>query len=92
MIIQTLMCQFELSMASIEQAYPIRFGEYFARELAQLEPLQEDGLIEIDDDWLAVTSKGRLVIRNICMVFDRYLRLPRPGADLQQPMRFSRTI
>ena len=24
-------------------------------------------------DWITVTLKGRLLIRNICMVFDRYL-------------------
>jgi oxygen-independent coproporphyrinogen-3 oxidase len=92
MIIQTLMCQFELSTDAIEQAYPIRFADYFAGELTQLRALQEDGLVELDEDWLAVTPKGRLVIRNICMIFDRYLRLPRAGEALQQPLRFSRTI
>ena len=72
-IIQMLMCNFELPIASIEQAYPITFSEYFATELEQLAVLVEDGLLTMDSEWLSVTLKGRLLIRNICMVFDRYL-------------------
>jgi len=72
-IIQMLMCNFELPIASIEQAYPITFSEYFAAELEQLAVLVEDGLLTMDSEWLSVTLKGRLLIRNICMVFDRYL-------------------
>jgi oxygen-independent coproporphyrinogen-3 oxidase len=83
-IIQMLMCNFELSTASIELAYPITFATYFAPELKRLRALQEDGLIEIDDKWLSVTLKGRLLIRNICMVFDRYLNTTHPAT--QQPL------
>ena len=72
-VIQKLMCQFELSIAAIEQAFPIAFHTYFERELAQLAELERDGLVEIDPDWITVTLKGRLLIRNVCMVFDRYL-------------------
>jgi oxygen-independent coproporphyrinogen-3 oxidase len=72
-IIQMLMCNFELSMASIEQAYPITFAHYFASELEKLRSFVEGGLLTIDGDWISVTMKGRLLIRNICMVFDRYL-------------------
>jgi oxygen-independent coproporphyrinogen III oxidase len=93
-VIQQLMCNFELAVASLEQAYPIRFDQYFAKELAQLKALEDDGLVSYDGAWLSVTLKGRLLIRNICMVFDRYLALPRPaqGTDTVQPLRFSRTI
>jgi oxygen-independent coproporphyrinogen III oxidase len=72
-VIQKLMCQFELSIAAIEQAFPIAFHTYFERELAELADLERDGLIEIEPDWITVTLKGRLLIRNVCMVFDRYL-------------------
>jgi oxygen-independent coproporphyrinogen-3 oxidase len=72
-VIQKLMCQFELSIAAIEQAFPIVFGKYFATELAQLAQLERDGLVTVGDEWLTVTAKGRLLIRNVCMVFDRYL-------------------
>jgi len=85
-IIQKLMCQFELSVAAIEQAFPIVFGDYFAAELAALRALQADGLVLVDDAWISVTPKGRLLIRNLCMVFDRYL-----GQHADGP-RFSRTI
>jgi oxygen-independent coproporphyrinogen-3 oxidase len=72
-VIQKLMCQFEVSMEAIELAFPIVFCTYFAAELAQLAGLERDGLVEVGDDWITVTLKGRLLIRNVCMVFDRYL-------------------
>jgi oxygen-independent coproporphyrinogen-3 oxidase len=78
-VIQKLMCQFELSTASIELAFPIVFHTYFARELAQLAALERDGLVELGQDWISVTLKGRLLIRNVCMVFDRYLAAPGPA-------------
>jgi oxygen-independent coproporphyrinogen-3 oxidase len=73
-IIQMLMCQFELSIPAIEQAYPIVFADYFASELARLEELARDGLVTLEPEWLSVTAKGRILIRNVCMVFDRYLQ------------------
>ena len=72
-LIQKLMCQFELSIPAIEQAFPIVFAKYFEPEMEQLEQLERDGLVAIEPDWLTVTMKGRLLIRNVCMVFDRYL-------------------
>jgi oxygen-independent coproporphyrinogen-3 oxidase len=85
-IIQMLMCNFELSIASVETAYPITFKQYFAAELEKLHTLAQDGLLTIDDKWLSVSPKGRLLIRNICMVFDHYL------AVKQEPLRYSKTI
>jgi oxygen-independent coproporphyrinogen-3 oxidase len=72
-LIQKLMCQFELSIPAIEQAFPIVFTKYFGAEMDKLRELERDGLVTISDDWLTVTMKGRLLIRNVCMVFDRYL-------------------
>jgi oxygen-independent coproporphyrinogen-3 oxidase len=86
-IIQRLMCHFELSISAIEQAFPITFAAYFEAELAQLGALQQDGLLTVDDKWISVTPRGRLLIRNVCMVFDRYLQEKR--ADVP---RYSRTI
>lgn len=89
-IIQMLMCNFELSLRSLEQAYPISFHDYFQTELEQLWSLAEMGLLSIDDDWITVTLKGRLLIRNICMVFDRHLQQAR---RLQSdPQRYSQTV
>jgi len=95
-IIQMLMCNFELSISSIEQAHPVQFRSYFAAELEQLRVLAQDGLLLIEDDWLTVTPKGRLLIRNICMVFDRHLAQARAAAaampDAPQPLRYSKTV
>jgi oxygen-independent coproporphyrinogen-3 oxidase len=95
LVIQMLMCNFELSISALELAYPIRFKHYFAQELQRLEEFAEDGLVTIEDDWISVSLRGRLLIRNICMVFDRHLsrdRAARPTAGATQPLRFSRTI
>ena len=73
-VIQALMCHFELSIESIEIAYLIDFRRYFAAELAELKRLADDGLVTIDEEWVSVTPRGRLLVRAICMVFDRYLR------------------
>jgi oxygen-independent coproporphyrinogen III oxidase len=89
-IIQRLMCNFELSISAIEQAYPINFASYFANEIEKLRVLEKDGLLKIEEDWLTVSLKGRLLIRNICMVFDRYLGAAKQGAV--HPLRYSKTI
>jgi oxygen-independent coproporphyrinogen-3 oxidase len=76
-IIMTLIAQFELNTALIEQKYNISFFEYFAEEVDNLKPMIEDGMVEIDScgmqTTIKVTERGRLLIRCICMVFDKYL-------------------
>jgi oxygen-independent coproporphyrinogen-3 oxidase len=89
-IIQMLMCNFELSIRSLEEAYPITFSAYFAPELEQLTALQQMGLLTIDGEWIEVSMKGRLLIRNICMVFDRHLQQARRLPS--EPLRYSRTV
>ncbi|WP_127959029.1 oxygen-independent coproporphyrinogen III oxidase [Serratia microhaemolytica] len=85
-VIKTLICNFSLDYRPIEQRYAINFAEYFAADLALLAPFERDGLVERDEHTLSVTAKGRLLIRNICMCFDIYLR---KQARAQQ---FSRVI
>ncbi len=85
-IINALMCHFELFMEPVEIAFLISFENYFARELEDLKKMEDDGLLTLGDRWLSVTPKGRLLIRNICMVFDKYLR-----AD-SDSKRYSRVI
>jgi len=43
-------------------------------ELAALAELQSDGLLAVSASGIRVLPPGRLLIRNICMAFDRYLR------------------
>jgi oxygen-independent coproporphyrinogen-3 oxidase len=85
-IIQKLMCDFELSINALEMAHPIVFNDYFADEICKLKAFAQDGLLAIDQEKLQVLPKGRLLIRNICMIFDRYLLL---GDDEK---RYSKTI
>jgi oxygen-independent coproporphyrinogen-3 oxidase len=85
-VIQALTCHFRLSIESIELAYLIDFRKYFAAELADLRKLVQDGLVELDTDWIVVTPKGRLLVRAVCMVFDRYLR------ETQARAAYSRVI
>ncbi|TFV96581.1 oxygen-independent coproporphyrinogen III oxidase [Oxalobacteraceae bacterium OM1] len=90
LIIQMLMCNFELSISALEVAHPITFATYFAKEIEQLRAMEADGLLTFDDEWLTVTPKGRLLIRNICMVFDKYINQPHKHAA--ERARFSKTI
>ena len=83
-IIQSLMCHFELSTQSIEIAYLLDFESYFRQELEDLKLYEAEGLVDIERGWIGVTPKGRLLIRNICMVFDRPIPGRRgPGALLE---------
>lgn len=72
-IIQSLMCRFALSIDHLQTTSLIDFKRYFASEIEQLGIYRREGLVELDEHWLTVTPKGRLLIRNICMLFDRYL-------------------
>ena len=71
-VIQQLICNNTLETGRIESGFGIDFDSYFAGELQQLKPMAQDGLIRIGDHRLEVTAKGRLLIRNVCKVFDRY--------------------
>jgi oxygen-independent coproporphyrinogen III oxidase len=85
-VIQALACHFRLSLESIELAYLVDFREYFARELADLRRLQDEGLVDLSEEWITVTPRGRLLVRVVCMVFDRYLR------EAQARARYSKVI
>jgi oxygen-independent coproporphyrinogen-3 oxidase len=80
-LIQSLMCHGAVSIESLQIAHLIDFRRYFVEELDDLKSLVADGLVELDDEWLTVTPRGRLLVRSICMVFDRYLRTQRKTAS-----------
>jgi oxygen-independent coproporphyrinogen-3 oxidase len=83
-VITQLICHFDLSFAAIEKAFAIGFHDYFADELKALAPMQADGLLTVSEHDIHVLPAGRLLIRNICMVFDRYLA--------QKQQQFSKVI
>ena len=72
-VITKLICHFKIDFSFYEDSYGIRFHRYFHDELSRLASMQKDGLLTLDDEGIHVTRKGRLLIRNICMVFDKYL-------------------
>ncbi len=73
-IIQALMCHFELTKESFNIAFLIDFDQYFATEMGELRDYEREGLLELTPQAINVTPKGRMLIRNICMIFDKYLR------------------
>lgn len=84
-VIQSLSCHFEIKKAQIERNYGINFNTYFKQELSELKGMSDDGLLELSAARIAVSAKGRLLIRNICMVFDYHLRK-------QTEQKFSKVI
>ena len=87
-VIAELMCSFRVDRRTVEDRFGVRFAEYFATEEAELaRELTADGLVDASSDCIAVTPPGRLLVRNIAMVFDRHLRLRTAGEPV-----FSRTV
>ena len=93
-LIQSLMCRGEIQVASLSRRLGVDFADYFREELERLHPLWEDGLVRFHPDRIEVTSRGRLLLRNIAMCFDRYLNeCPQdPPSAPQSPPHFSRAI
>ncbi len=72
-VISAIMCQGNVQFGEFERKYGIDFADHFALELELLKPLQDDGLIELNEQSLEVTSTGLLLLRVIAMKFDEYL-------------------
>jgi oxygen-independent coproporphyrinogen-3 oxidase len=73
-VIMALMCHFEVSKEAVEHAHLIKFDEYFRREVADLKPFEDEGLVENTSEWVSILPRGKLLVRAIAMGFDRYLR------------------
>lgn len=85
-VIKQLICNFKLDKTQIESEFSVNFNRYFKEDLELLQTFINDELVEVDDKEIRVTLRGRLLIRNICMCFDKYLR-----AKARQ-QQFSRVI
>lgn len=73
-VIMQLMSNFRLNFHAIESQFKINFTSYFADALEALKPLENAGLIALNKDGIQVSQTGMLLIRNIAMPFDAYLK------------------
>ncbi|MCP8898052.1 oxygen-independent coproporphyrinogen III oxidase [Gilvimarinus xylanilyticus] len=72
--INEILCHYRLNFAALEARFGLQVSHYFSAELEQLEMLQGDNLVQVGTEELAVTPLGKMVVRRIAMVFDRYLQ------------------
>ncbi len=86
--INRVMCLFRLDLGEIERQFGSAARRALEPSLDRVKELEEDGLVAFDGQRLQVTPLGRLLVRNVAMLFDAYL--PRHAAD-KQPA-FSRTV
>ncbi len=89
-VILALMCNGEVRKAVIEKAHGLRFDTTFARELAELAPLEQDGLVALRPDRIEVTDLGQLFLRNVALPFDRYFTQRKQDGDAKPA--FSKTL
>ncbi|MBA6252624.1 oxygen-independent coproporphyrinogen III oxidase [Colwellia sp. MB3u-55] len=85
-VIRELMCNLYIDKQQNSKKYDIDFDEYFAEDLPLLKTFISDGLLENTADFIKVNQKARLLIRNICMSFDAYMK------QHVNQQRFSRVI
>ncbi|MDT0678456.1 oxygen-independent coproporphyrinogen III oxidase [Autumnicola musiva] len=80
--ILNLMCKLKTSWYTGNQ-----FFQGLPDTLIRLKEMQNDGLVEMDTNFLKITEKGKPFVRNICMAFDMRLQRSKPETQL-----FSMTI
>ena len=85
-VIRELMCNLYLDKNKINEKFAIDFDQYFAEDLPSLNTFINDGLMTNSADEIKVNQKARLLIRNICMSFDAYMK------QHLNKQRFSRVI
>ena len=85
-IIQQIMCHNRLDYERVAVPGGVDFHTHFARELAALAELADDGLLALRPDGFTVTPRGRFLVRVVAAVFDQYL------AARQDQARFSKVI
>jgi len=83
-VIMRLMCDFALDYARFETVFGINFREHFADGLSDLKEMASDNLVDLRDDGLTVLPAGRLLIRNVAMVFDEYLQKKKEGTSFSK--------
>ena len=78
-LISALMCRFRIDLPAVRRRWSVDPRIAYPEAWAGLQGLAHDGLVEMDDNSITVTERGRYLIRNVCMCFDRYLPAVRRG-------------
>jgi oxygen-independent coproporphyrinogen-3 oxidase len=86
-VIMELMSNFKLDIKRFEKLFNIEFKKYFADAIEALKPFEEDDLLTISDDFIECSQTGTLLIRNIAMPFDAYMKKHAASAKT-----FSKTV
>jgi oxygen-independent coproporphyrinogen-3 oxidase len=84
-VIQSLMCRGCIEIDDLETRHGIQFAEHFGAELRAMQTLIDDELVIRSERSIEVTPRGRLLVRNVALLFDAYAPASAPG-------RFSRAI
>ena len=85
--INRVMCLLRLDLGEIAEVHGAEARAALEQDLrGGVAELQEDGLVTFDGDVLKVTPLGQLLVRNVAMLFDAYLK--KEGGKKQ----FSRTV
>jgi oxygen-independent coproporphyrinogen-3 oxidase len=88
-LIRRIMCSGLVRIPEFERQWEIDFRNYFQNDLPELAGFLQNGLLKFDSDEIRIVGEGFLFLRNIAMVFDRYLEEIRREAST--PV-FSRTV
>lgn len=78
-VIMRLMCDFALDFAAFGAAWDIDGMAYFAQEREMLAEFVADGLLTMSGTRIEVQPVGRMMVRVMAVVFDRYNRVQRTG-------------
>ncbi|HIE34706.1 MAG TPA: oxygen-independent coproporphyrinogen III oxidase, partial [Campylobacterales bacterium] len=86
-VIMELMANFKLDIKRFEKEFGLDFKSYFKDSLEELKEFEDEGLIKIGDEFIDINKTGSLLIRNIAMCFDAYLKRHGSGKKV-----FSKTV
>ena len=73
-VIMELMSNFKIDIQRFNVLFDVDFNAYFADAVEALKPFAEDGLLTISDASIECSQTGTLLVRNIAMPFDAYMK------------------
>ena len=73
-VIMELMANFAIDIPRVEAEHGIVFADYFADALEALKEFEDADLLTMDEHKIQVSPTGTLLIRNIAMPFDAYMK------------------